>query len=751
MREFVGFTITGLVTAGIYAIVSTGLTLTYTTTGIFNWAHGAFAAIGAFSYWQFADQWGWPPLLALVVCVAVIGPALGLAVEAGIMRRLDGTNETTRMAVTLALLVGIIAAINWIWDPQAPKVVIPMLNGRAIHVLGQRLPVYDLIVMGIAVGIGVALRWLLYRTRAGVQMRGVVDDRSLLVLNGVSPVRTAQLSWTIGATTAVLAGVLIAPKTALSAAGLSLLIMNAFAAAVVGRLRSLPLTILGALILGLATAYAQGYVGSRPDFPAGQYLIGLVNVVPVVVLFVALQFLPQERLRAARQRQAREISTTPTWRGSGLLATAVVAGTAALAPLLAAGDLHNMTRVWGIGLIALSLVPLLGWAGRLAVCPFAFAAVGALLSAHLAPAGGIEGLLIAGIGAALVGALLSFPGARLSPLYLALATAAFAIALDNWVFRLPPFDLVLRVPFTDVTVYRQQISLFQGGSLSVGRPTLLGLDLRGDHAFFVFSSVVFAAALLALTALRRSDLGLRMAALKDSPIGYATVGLNRRATTVAAFAISAGVAGVGGALYGAALQRPSPDAFNFFGGLSVLVVVVVVGVSSLGSAVATGSFLATPVLANVFPSLAQVTPALTATAGVGLGNNPNGAIPSDLRPSWGAVARRPPLLWGGLGVVAVAYAAALVGAVSNWVFAGVCIAFVVVTPTVARVLDARRDAATPAAAEGPRADGLSDAPERLVMRLPLGDDDVAALDELLGVGPGAGGLATSGGRGGRRG
>ncbi len=79
---------------------------------------------------------------------------------------------------------------------------------------------------------------------------------------------------------------------------------------------------------GLTTAYAQGYIGSRPDHPGGQYLIGLVNVVPVAVLFVALQFLAQERLRAGKTRQARDISTKPSWRGSTSLAIAPLLGLA---------------------------------------------------------------------------------------------------------------------------------------------------------------------------------------------------------------------------------------------------------------------------------------------------------------------------------------------------------------------------------------------------------------------------------------
>lgn len=763
MGEFIGFTITGLVTASIYALVACGLTLTYTTTGIFNWAHGAFAAIGAYAYWQLTGPWGWPKPLALLVCVGILGPLVGFIVEAAIMRRLGGTNEITRMAVTLALLVGIVAALNWIWDPRTAKVVAPLFDGRAVHLVGQRIPLYDLFVTAVGLSVALVLRLILYRSRPGVQMRAVVDDPTLVTLNGVSAVRTARLSWGIGATTAVLAGILIAPKTSVAASALALLIMNAFAAAVIGRLRSLPLTVLGAVILGLATAYAQGYIGSRPDFPGGQYLIGLVNIVPAIVLFIALQFLPHTRLRAARSVRARELTVEQTWRSTGYLVAAVVIITGAVAPLVGPGDLHFLTRVWTVGLIGLSLVPLLGWAGRLSVCPLAFAAVGALISAHQSPDGRLRGLVLAVLGTALVGALLSLTAVRLSPLYLALATAAFAVALENWVFKLPPFDIVLRIPFTDQTLYRHELDLFQQGTLTVPRPRIVGIDLGGDQAFLVFSAIVFALVLVALTALRRSGLGLRMLALRESPIGYATVGLDRRVTTVAAFAISAGIAGLGGALHGAAIQRPGPDAFGFFGGLSILIVVVIFGISSLGSPIAAGALLGTPVLANLFPTLAQLTPALTATAGVGLGDDPNGVIASQLAPTWRGVARRPIVLAGGLTSVTVVWLGALTGLVSNWAFGAVAVAFVAVMPWFGRRSLAvsgtgdRAGAGTVAVASRSaedrnttrRPDGLSDHPEVLSLDTPLAVPDRVALDRLLGLSHRAGPPAPAGNPGDR--
>ncbi len=74
MHEFITFTIGGLAAAGIYAITASGLTLTYTTTGIFNWAHGAIGMVCAFAYWQMSIGWGWPMLVSMFVCLFVLAP-----------------------------------------------------------------------------------------------------------------------------------------------------------------------------------------------------------------------------------------------------------------------------------------------------------------------------------------------------------------------------------------------------------------------------------------------------------------------------------------------------------------------------------------------------------------------------------------------------------------------------------------------------------------------------------------------------
>src|SRR3954453_14262168 len=113
-------------------------------------------------------------------------------------------------------------------------------------------------------------------------MRAVVDNRSLLALHGASPNFMSALSWAIGASLAALAGVLLVAGIGLVYLQLTLLIITAYAAAILGKLENLPLTFLGSLIIGLATSYAIGYL------PSSSYYNGLRIGLPAIFLFLVL-------------------------------------------------------------------------------------------------------------------------------------------------------------------------------------------------------------------------------------------------------------------------------------------------------------------------------------------------------------------------------------------------------------------------------------------------------------------------------
>ena len=120
MTEFLSYTITGLSLAAILAVAASGLVLTYTTTGVFNFAHGAIGMLGAFAYWQLRFDWGWPTPIAIAVVLLVLGPLFGVLLEVVIFRGLQQTTETIKLVVTVSLLFSMIGIANWIWDPNRP-------------------------------------------------------------------------------------------------------------------------------------------------------------------------------------------------------------------------------------------------------------------------------------------------------------------------------------------------------------------------------------------------------------------------------------------------------------------------------------------------------------------------------------------------------------------------------------------------------------------------------------------------------
>ncbi|WP_436775017.1 branched-chain amino acid ABC transporter permease [Yinghuangia sp. YIM S09857] len=728
MKEFLTFTISGLATGGIYAITAGGLTLTYTTTGIFNFAHGATGMFAAFTYWQLHYGWGWPVLLSLAVILLILAPLFGALMHLVIMRRLEGTSQATKLMVTVAILLSMVAAVLWIWDPNKNRNITPFFQGHVVKVLGVRVPYSDVTTLAVALLVAIGLWILLTRTRTGVAMRATVDDRSLAVLNGSRPEVPGMMAWAIGTMLAAVAGILVAPKLSLSPLPLTLLIVNAYAAAVIGRLRSLPMTFVGALIIGLANDYAIGYV---PKWEAGaDYLTGFIAVVPVVVLFVALLLLPQSQLRGHAASRTREIARRPSWPGSAVFAVAVVFGAVIAARTLDPIDLYGSTKMWGFGIIALSMIPLVGYAGQLSLCQLSFAGIGAIAVSHWGGDGSLMGLVYAAVLCAVVGAVVALPALRLSGIYLALATAAFAVAMDRWIYLMPKWT------WGDTT-----FNIFNGGTLHFERYDLPFVSIEGDRAYFVFGAVVFALFSLIVVAIRRGEFGKRLLALKDSPAACATLGINHKLTTLAVFATSAAIAGVGGGILGGATRSVSATQFEFFAGLSILMAMVIAGLNSPGGALFSAILLGTPLMTNLFPDYVQLTTILIGLNGIALGRNPNGMIAAQLRPKWDPALKYPAVMAAGSALVVLAFAAREADLVGNYAMVIAIAVALIGISSVARGLEAEKVGKLTGSSVLP--EGMTAPPEHLGLSKPFTPADIEALDRTLGLPPLT---AVSGGR-----
>lgn len=601
MDQFLPFTVAGLVTGSIYAVTASGLVVTYTTSGIFNFAHGAIGMFAAFFYWQLRADWHLPAPLALVLTLFVLAPLLGAVVERVLMRRLDRAQVVTSLVVTIGLTVLLIGLAQGIWEAGEARVFKEFFAGSDFRVFGVTVTAHEAITVVVAAVVAAALWYVLTRTRVGVAMRAVVDDRNLVSLTGARPGRVSMLSWAMGSSLAALGGILIAPKLQLEVIILTFLVINAYAAAMAGRLRSLPLTFAGAFALGLLESYVKGYVD------LSGFWGGLRTSLPTLFLFALLLAVPEERLRANLGRFAgAKAPRVPDFRQSLAGVGVLVVGALIASTFLAQGDIQRVAQAFALGVIMLSLVLLTGYGGQVSLAQLTLAGFGAFAMAEWGGDGSILGLLLAGVIAAPIGALVALPALRLQGLYLALATMAFAYLCQELIFK------------------HEAVYGFNA-SLPVGRLDLGPVSFDGETAYMVLLAAIFGLTGVFVLWIRRGPFGRVLSAMGDSPAACATLGLDLTRTKLAVFTIAAAMAGIGGALFGGVRSVAGPTDFDVLQGLPVLLLAVIGGITTVSGALIGGVALAVlPVVQERIPELAGLVFLLTGAAAVSLGRNPNG-------------------------------------------------------------------------------------------------------------------------------
>jgi branched-chain amino acid transport system permease protein len=604
MHDLLAFTIVGIVTGAIYAVAASGLVVTYTTSGIFNFAHGAIGMFGAFAYWELRVNQHMPAPIALFLVLIVGAPLLGALMERIFMRGLYGKPTGVAIVVTVALMVALLSGAQTLWKQTGTLRRLPeFFAGNDIELFGVRVAYHKLIVIAVAIAIAAGLRFLLFHTRTGVTMRAVVDNKDLAGMNGIIPERVAQLSWAIGASLAALAGILIAPQLSMNHLLLTLLVVNGFAAAMLGRLKNLPLTFVGALILGLAQAFLIGYGGK---YGFGDFkLIQLSDIVPTIFLLAILIFLPQVKIPAGRLVGAAP-PRVPSARQTVIVGSVFVALMMLLSTMLSEFWLFNLSMALVLGIVMLSLVLLSGFAGQISLMQLTFVGVGAVTVSRIVSDGSIFGIILAGLISAAVGAIVAIPALRLQELYLALTTVALAVVGD-WAFNRPEVFSV-------------------GGAATVKRLHILGVRFRSEESQLILVAIAFVLIALLVMAIRRGAYGRRLAALRDSPVAASMLGMNLVAAKTTVFALSAGIAGIAGALFGGLQVTISANDFLMFKSLGIFLVASFGGLTTVVGALFGGAFLALlPELAKRLPGDSQLFQNFGIAIGaIALADNPHG-------------------------------------------------------------------------------------------------------------------------------
>lgn len=603
MTTFLALTLAGLVTGCVYALTAAGLVVTYTTAGVFNFAQGAMGMMGAFSFWQLYQGWHVPLGFSLLIVLGVFAPMFGVIVSRVLLGGRSAGGGDQSLALTLALLLVLIGTANAIWKPTSARSV-PLWAGHGTVTIGIfTINAMQMLIIAAAIAIAIGLRLLFTHTRIGMAMRAAVDNPDLLALYGEEPAKVQQVAWALSSMLAALAGVLLVPLIQMNILNMTLLVVNGYAAAMVGRLRSLPLTTVGAIGLGLAMSYSVGY-SSQFGLDNHQAIeITLQQGMPMLLLFAVLVFLRPDPLRTSAAI-TRRLPSIPSLRQSVLVAGTGLGVVLILAGTLSSTNLETATLAVVMSLIAASLVLLSGYGGQTSLCVLTFAGVGAYAMAK-AGSHTFLGVVLAVVVSAAVGALVALPTLRLRGLYLALATFAFGGIMD-------------------ISFFGQRFG--SSGSLAVHRLSIPGLDLKSDRAYFIFCSVVFLAAGVGLLAVRRGRYGRQLAALNDSPAACATIGLRIPRLKLAVFAVSSGLAGLAGALFGGlGAQIVSSTDFMALQSAVLYLLLRVGGVKSVIGALIAGTITAVlPVLQQHIPSLGGLAFLVTGVAALFIGRFPDG-------------------------------------------------------------------------------------------------------------------------------
>ena len=557
---FVQF-LNGLASASSLFLVASGLSIIFGVTRIVNFAHGAFYMLGAYLAFTLTEQLSGPfGYYGAMVAAALAVAVLGLLVETTLLRRIYEAPELFQLLATFGLTLMVEDLVVMIWGPtDLLGSRAPGLEG-AVSIFGQRFPAYDFVLIGLG-PVVLGLLWVLFhKTRWGILVRAATQDRAMVSALGVNQAWLFTSVFTLGIFLAGLGGAVQIPREAVHHTMDLQIIVEAFVVVVIGGLGSVPGAFLAAVIISELNAF-------------GILLFPKITLVLVfLVMAVVLVMRPWGLLGRPDAHPRAPIGSVliPFRRLSAMGRNSAIALVLALAVLPAVIGNYGLTvasEILIFVLFAMSLHLMMGVGGMVSFGHAAYFGLGAygaaLLTRYLGA--GMEVGLIAGPLLATIGAVVfGWFCVRLSGVYFAMLTLAFA-----------------QITWSIV---------FQWYEVTGGDNGLLGIwpsPWAADPMTFYY--LVLAICVGGLIAIRRiifSPFGYAVRACRDSTLRAEAIGIDQRSIQWLCFVVAGTFAGVAGALYAYLKGSVFPDTLAIHTSIDGLVMVLLGGIHTVAGPVA---------------------------------------------------------------------------------------------------------------------------------------------------------------------
>jgi branched-chain amino acid transport system permease protein len=519
-------TLNGLATASSLFLVAAGLSIIFGVTRIVNFAHGSFYMLGAYLAFTLATAigpqtvWGfWGAVILAALAVGVVGAL----VEVTILRRIYHAPELFQLLATFGVVLMVQDIALFVWgaeDKLGPRA--PGFRSFVV-ILGNRFPTYELFLIVIGPLVLAALWFIFNRTRWGTLVRAATADREMVAALGVNQRLLFTSVFAFGAMLAGLGGALQLPREAVNLHMDLSMITEAFVVVVVGGLGSITGAWLAAAIIGLVHAFGIVW------FPKSTLVLAFL-VMAVVLVVKPYGLLGQKPAGIAARTAAPEPMLKPADGAARLFFGTALAVALVLPMLLGDYAVSFLTELAIFALFAATLHFIMGPAGLHSfghAAYFGLGAYGAALAFKWLGAPMPAGLAMAPLLAGLAGAVFGWFCVRLSGVYLAMLTLAFAQIAWATAFQ-----------WVDVTGG-------DNGILGVWPPAAAS----AKPVFFYIALAISVAGLALLRVVIFSSFGQALRAGRDSPLRAEAIGLDVQRLQWAGFVLAAVLAGVAGGLF----------------------------------------------------------------------------------------------------------------------------------------------------------------------------------------------------------